>query len=78
MVSKVSGQRSGPLKRKLFLTDGWQVPLAGICICMFRFNTGKQLPEEGFHKDLFCGVADGEHVGLIACIECTMKFVFME
>jgi dynein heavy chain len=45
---------------------------------MFRFNTGKQLPEEGFHKDLFCGVADGEHVGLIACIECTMKFVFME
>lgn len=38
------------VKRKLFLTDGWQVPLSGICIYMFRLNTGKQLPEEGFHK----------------------------
>jgi dynein heavy chain len=50
VVPKVSGQCSGPPKKKLFLTDGWQVPLSGICIYMFRLNTGKQLPEEGFHK----------------------------
>lgn len=37
-------------KKKLFLTDGWDVPLSGICIYMFRLNIGKQLPEEGFHK----------------------------
>lgn len=39
-------------RKKLFLTDGWKVPLKGICIYMFRLNTGKQLPEEGFQKDL--------------------------
>jgi len=38
---------AAPPKKKLFLTDGWQVPLTGICIYMFRLNTGKQLPEEG-------------------------------
>jgi len=37
-------------KKKLFLTDGWNVPLTGICIYMFRLNISKQLPEEGFHK----------------------------
>lgn len=41
---------AAPPKKKLFLTDGWQLPLTGICIYMFRLNTGKQLPEEGFHK----------------------------
>lgn len=25
-----------PPKKKLFLTDGWQVPCTGICIYMFR------------------------------------------
>jgi dynein heavy chain len=29
-------------------------------------------------QDLFCGVVDGEHVGLVASIERTMEFVFME
>lgn len=38
------------MKKKLFLTDGWNVPLTGICIYIFRTNTTKQLPEEGFQK----------------------------
>ena len=38
------------IKKKLFLTDGWDVPLTGICIYIFRTNTTKQLPEEGFQK----------------------------
>jgi len=50
VVPKVSGSSSGTLRKKLILTDGWQVPLTGICIYMFRLNIGKQLPEEGFHK----------------------------
>lgn len=37
-------------KKKLFLTDGWDVPLTGICIYIFRTSTAKQLPEEGFQK----------------------------
>lgn len=39
-------------KKKLFLSDGWDVKFTGICIYMFRINVSKQLPEEGFHKDL--------------------------
>lgn len=69
---------AAPPKKKLFLTDGWQVPLTGICIYMFRLNTGKQLPEEGFHKDLFCGVIDAENIGLVTTVERIMEFVFME
>lgn len=38
------------IKKKLFLTDGWDVPLKGVCIYIFRTNTTKQLPEEGFQK----------------------------
>ncbi|KAI4470547.1 male fertility factor kl5 [Holotrichia oblita] len=38
------------MKKKLFLTDGWDVPLTGMCIYIFRTNTVKQLPEEGFQK----------------------------
>lgn len=37
-------------KKKLFLTDGISIPLTGICIYIFRTNSSKQLPEEGFHK----------------------------
>lgn len=44
---------SGPVKQhKLFLTDGWEFGFTGVCIYMFRINNSKQLPEEGFHKDL--------------------------
>lgn len=37
-------------KKKLFLTDGISVPLTGTLIYIFRTNSGKQLPEEGFQK----------------------------
>lgn len=46
-----SGQNQ-VMKHKLFLTDGWSCCFTGVCIYMFRINTSKQLPEEGFHKDL--------------------------
>nr|CAD7405490.1 unnamed protein product [Timema poppensis] len=78
VVPKVQAVPVGPPKKKLFLTDGWKVPLTGICIYMFRLNTGKQLPEEGFHKDLYCGIIDAENVGLVTSIERIMEHVFME
>lgn len=37
---------------RLFLTDGSECALTGICIYMFRISNAKQLPEEGFQKDL--------------------------
>nr|CAD7423858.1 unnamed protein product [Timema monikensis] len=78
VVPKIQAVPVGPPKKKLFLTDGWQVPLTGICIYMFRLNTGKQLPEEGFHKDLYCGIIDAANVGLVTSIERIMEHVFME
>lgn len=47
------------IKKKLFLTDGWDVPLTGICIYIFRTNTAKQLPEEGFQK---VGIKTAENI----------------
>ncbi|KAL7304210.1 hypothetical protein TKK_0003404 [Trichogramma kaykai] len=67
-----------PPKKKLFLTDGWQVPCRGICIYMFRINISKQLPEEGFHKDLYTGVIDCQRVGIIPYIQRVIELVFMD
>ncbi|KAL1130923.1 hypothetical protein AAG570_012164 [Ranatra chinensis] len=66
------------VKKKLFLTDGWQTPLTGICIYMFRLNVSKQLPEEGFQKDLFCGFINGGQIGLVPTVQRVMRLVFME
>ncbi|KAF5305838.1 hypothetical protein FQR65_LT07577 [Abscondita terminalis] len=66
------------MKKKLFLTDGWEYPLTGICIYIFRLNTSKQLPEEGFHKDLYCGVIDAEKIGLVTAVERIIRHVYME
>lgn len=44
---------AGPtVKHKLFITDGWECAFVGTCIYIFRLNTSKPLPEEGFQKDL--------------------------
>ncbi|KAK9499797.1 hypothetical protein O3M35_002767 [Rhynocoris fuscipes] len=65
------------VKRKLFLTNGWDIPLTGTCIYMFRLNTTKQLPEEGFQKDLYCGVINSLNVGLVTTVQRVMEHVFM-
>ncbi|XP_041986842.1 dynein axonemal heavy chain 5 [Aricia agestis] len=65
------------MKKKLFLSDGWDVKFTGICIYMFRINVSKQLPEEGFHKDLFCGILNADKVGLVTAIERVMEHVYM-
>uniref|UniRef100_A0A1B0GQ26 Dynein, axonemal, heavy chain 5 n=1 Tax=Phlebotomus papatasi TaxID=29031 RepID=A0A1B0GQ26_PHLPP len=70
---------SGPTMRfKLFLTDGWNCGFTGVCIYMFRINNTKQLPEEGFHKDLYCGVIDSRRVGLVASVERIVEYIFMQ
>jgi len=68
---------SKPKKKKLFLTDGWEVGLTGICIYIIRLNTAKQLPEEGFHKDLICGTLDAEKKGLVKSIAKIIEYVFI-
>ncbi|XP_050507714.1 dynein axonemal heavy chain 5 [Diabrotica virgifera virgifera] len=65
-------------KKKLFLTDGIGVPLTGTLIYIYRTNSSKQLPEEGFQKDLFCGIIDSKNVGLVTSIQRIIEFVFME
>ncbi|XP_073975032.1 dynein axonemal heavy chain 1 [Rhodnius prolixus] len=70
--------QTASVKRKLFLTNGWDISLTGICIYMFRLNTTKQLPEEGFQKDLFCGVINSVNVGLVTTVQRVMEYVFMK
>ncbi|KAB0801458.1 hypothetical protein PPYR_05812 [Photinus pyralis] len=78
LQTSVSRTHNTVTKKKLFLTDGWEYPLTGICIYIFRINTTKQLPEEGFHKDLYCGVIDAERIGLVTAVERIIRHVFME
>ncbi|CAG9857423.1 unnamed protein product [Phyllotreta striolata] len=65
-------------KKRLFLTDGVDVPLRGTLVYIFRTNCGKQLPEEGFQKDLFGGVINARSVGLVTSIQRVIEHVFME
>lgn len=64
--------------KRLFITDGWSCPFTGVCIYILRINIIKQLPEEGFQKDLFCGIVDAERVGLVASIERIVEYVYMQ
>lgn len=45
---------------------------------VIRINTSKQLPEEGFHRDLYCGVIDTAKVSIIASIQRVVEQVFMD
>ncbi|XP_011504753.1 PREDICTED: dynein heavy chain 5, axonemal [Ceratosolen solmsi marchali] len=76
-VKEIKEIREAP-KKKLFLTDGWQIPCTGLCIYMFRINITKQLPEEGFQKDLFTGVIDAKKIGIIPYIQRVIERVFMD
>ncbi|XP_057658943.1 dynein axonemal heavy chain 5 [Diorhabda carinulata] len=76
--SKLTLIQQHTYKKKLFLTDGVSVPLTGTLIYIYRTNSSKQLPEEGFQKDLFVGIIDSKHVGLVTSIQRIIEFVFME
>lgn len=43
-----------------------------------RLNVSKQLPEEGFQKDLYTGVIDTKKVGIITAIQRVVEYVFMD
>lgn len=43
-----------------------------------RLNVSKQLPEEGFQKDLYTGVIDTMKVGIITAIQRVVEYVFMD
>ncbi|KAI5735122.1 hypothetical protein M8J77_014480 [Diaphorina citri] len=81
-TSTKSSKLAGPptqfvKKRKLFLTDGYSIPLRDVAMYMIRLNTNRMLPEEGFNKDLFCGIIRAD-VGLVLSIQRIMETVFME
>lgn len=48
--------------------------IQGIC----SINVSKQLPEDGFQKDLFTGVMDMNKVSVITYIQRVIEHVFMD
>lgn len=45
---------------------------------MLRINVSKQLPEEGFQKDLYTGIIDTMKGGVIPSIQRVVEQVFMD
>lgn len=45
---------------------------------LLRINITKQLPEEGFQKDLYTGVIDTSRVNIITYIQRVIERVFMD
>lgn len=44
----------------------------------YRISVSKQLPEEGFQKDLYTGVIDTMKVSIITSIQRVVEQVFMD
>lgn len=51
-LSKTPTGGAQAARKRLFITDGWGCAFTGVCIYIVRINISKQLPEEGFQKDL--------------------------
>uniref|UniRef100_A0A4W3JT26 Dynein heavy chain 5, axonemal-like n=1 Tax=Callorhinchus milii TaxID=7868 RepID=A0A4W3JT26_CALMI len=73
-----SGSRSQPLKSpKLFLTDGRQAALSGICVTFLRNNAVKPVTYENIHREVSFSVLDAGGVGLLKSVEQLLSDAFV-
>ncbi|XP_038070084.1 dynein heavy chain 5, axonemal-like isoform X1 [Patiria miniata] len=64
-------------KPKLFVTDGVDAPLCGICVFFLRANPSKPITAENVHKDLIFTSLDTGRIGLLQAIERYLGDIFL-
>uniref|UniRef100_A0A4W3HHM2 Dynein, axonemal, heavy chain 5 n=1 Tax=Callorhinchus milii TaxID=7868 RepID=A0A4W3HHM2_CALMI len=64
-------------KPKIFVTEGKDVPLTGVCVFFLRASTSKAITVENVHKDINFNILDTSDVGLLKAVEHLLSEVFV-
>ncbi|XP_029359358.1 dynein heavy chain 5, axonemal isoform X2 [Echeneis naucrates] len=78
VTSQVVGQQSSSSKKfKVFVTDGKDVALTGVCVFFTRANTSKAITSENIHRDVNFNMLDTTEGGLLKSVEQLLSDIFI-
>uniref|UniRef100_A0A671XLP8 Dynein axonemal heavy chain 5 n=1 Tax=Sparus aurata TaxID=8175 RepID=A0A671XLP8_SPAAU len=64
-------------KSKVFVTDGKDVALTGVCVFFTRANTSKTITSENIHRDVNFNMLDTTEGGLLKSVEQLLSEIFI-
>ncbi|KAM9807310.1 dynein axonemal heavy chain 5 isoform 2-T2 [Syngnathus typhle] len=64
-------------KHKVFVTDGKDVALTGVCVFFTRANASKAITSENIHRDVNFNMLDTSEGGLLKSVEQLLSVVFI-
>ncbi|CAL8248584.1 unnamed protein product [Lota lota] len=64
-------------KAKVFVTEGTDVALTGVCVFFTRANTSKAITSENIHRDVNFNMLDTTGVGLLKSVEQLLSEIFI-
>ncbi|XP_030249747.1 dynein heavy chain 5, axonemal isoform X3 [Sparus aurata] len=76
--SQLIAQQPGRSKKsKVFVTDGKDVALTGVCVFFTRANTSKTITSENIHRDVNFNMLDTTEGGLLKSVEQLLSEIFI-
>ncbi|XP_073341884.1 dynein axonemal heavy chain 5 isoform X2 [Pagrus major] len=76
--SQLIAQQPGRSKKsKVFVTDGKDVALTGVCVFFTRANTSKTITSENIHRDVNFNMLDTSEGGLLKSVEQLLSEIFI-
>ncbi|XP_033984034.1 dynein heavy chain 5, axonemal isoform X2 [Trematomus bernacchii] len=76
--SQLVAQKPGRSKKsKVFVTDGRDVALTGVCVFFTRANTSKAITSENIHRDVNFNMLDTTEGGLLKSVEQLLSEIFI-
>ncbi|XP_041797657.1 dynein heavy chain 5, axonemal isoform X1 [Chelmon rostratus] len=76
--SQLVAQQPGRSKKsKVFVTDGKDVALTGVCVFFTRPNTSKTVTSENIHRDVSFNMLDTTEGGLLKSVEQLLSEIFI-
>ncbi|XP_075868615.1 dynein axonemal heavy chain 5 isoform X3 [Nelusetta ayraudi] len=73
----VAQQPDRSRKSKVFVTDGRDVPLTGVCVFFTRANTSKTITSENIHREVNFNMLDTREGGLLKSVEQLLSEIFI-
>ncbi|CAJ1061771.1 dynein heavy chain 5%2C axonemal isoform X1 [Xyrichtys novacula] len=73
----VAQQPGSSKKPKVFVTDGKDVALTGVCVFFTRANTSKTITSENIHRDVNFNMLDTTEGGLLKSVEQLLSEIFI-
>uniref|UniRef100_A0A8C5EBC4 AAA+ ATPase domain-containing protein n=1 Tax=Gouania willdenowi TaxID=441366 RepID=A0A8C5EBC4_GOUWI len=76
--AQLENLRTGPTKKvKVFVTDGRDVALTGVCVFFTRASPLKAIISENIHRDVNFNMLDTTEVGLLKSVEQLLSEIFI-